>query len=233
MKSMNLTFPVKIAGAVFVACTMFCAFGQESAAEGQEPAKEDQSAATENAADGEKPAEAAAVVGTSAGKEFRFNPLMRLKEVSGGVVEMRGSEGEEWTASVQGRYYPFGSEVRFTGDGSADASAVLEMGPNALIKLSDGSRFATRKIEIGEKTRTVMPVAGIVGLDMPRSLKDGLITVATPDFVCSNIAGESRFECRESVEGRDVVVRVITGSLVLEGRHYKILRMGAANQVRI
>ena len=75
--------------------------------------------------------------------------------------------------------------------------------------------------------------SGTVGLDLPRSLKDGLITVVTPDFVCSNLAGESKFEGTESADGREVVVRVVTGSLSLEGRHYKIVRMGAANQVRV
>ena len=95
------------------------------------------------------------------------------------------------------------------------------------------SSAAPVKIAIGEKTRTVLLGGGVIGVDVPRSLKDGLISVASPDFVCANLAGESRFECREGADGREVAVRVVTGSLGLEGRHYRISRMGAANQVRI
>ncbi len=217
------TFPDKVACAVFAACAVFCAFAQEAADESAAPA-------AENATDEAKPAEAPAV---QTGKEFRFMPLMRLKEVRGGNVEISSPDGGGWKAAVPGRYYPFGSEVRLAGDGSAEAFARFEIGTKASVTLSGNSSFATRDIAIGEKTRAVLLKSGTVGLDLPRSLKDGLITVVTPDFVCSNLAGESKFECTESADGREVVVRVVTGSLSLEGRHYKIVRMGAANQVRV
>ena len=223
MMTMKWTVFDKMACAMVAACAVFCAFAQE--------ATEDSAASAE-----EKAADAATPVAVPAmpvGKEFQFLPLMRVAEVRGGKVDICLSEGGGWSVAVPGRYYPFGSEVRLTGDGSAAAFARFEIGPKACVTLSGNGSFATRKIEIGEKVRTVLPKAGTVGLDMPRSLKDGLISVVTPDFVCSNLAGESRFECTESVDGREVVVRVITGSLALEGRHYKVVRMGAANQVRI
>ena len=226
MKSMKLTFSAKIACAVFTACAVFCAFAQESAE------STEGSSSTATAAEGEAAAAEKQVV-TPAGKDFRFTPLMCVKEFACGTVEICPPDSKTWVAAVKGRYYPFGSRVRLVGDGTGDASAKFMVGPKAFITLSGNSTFETRAIKIGEQTRTVLPLAGVVGLDMPRSLKDGLIMVATPDFVCSNIAGESRFECTESNDGREVVVRVVTGSLALEGRHYKIVRMGAANQVRI
>ena len=227
MMTMKWTFPDKVACAVLAACAVFCAFAQEATGE---------ATSSETAPEAEKTADGATSAATPAvqpGKDFRFLPLMRLTEVRGGNVEISSPDGGGWSAAVQGRYYPFGSDVRLSGDGSAEAFARLEIGAKAAITLSGNSSFATRKIEIGEKTRTVLLKYGVVGLDLPRSLKDGLLTVTTPDFVCLNLAGESKFECTESADGREVVVRVVTGSLSLEGRHYKIVRMGAANQVRV
>ena len=223
MMTLKRTFPDKVACAAFAACAVFCAFAQEAA-------DDSIASASEKTSEVAVPTVALAV---QPGKDFRFIPLMRLIEVRGGNVEISSPDGGGWSAAVQSRYYPFGSEVRLVGDGSAEAFARFEIGAKAAITLSGNSSFATRKIAIGEKTRVVLPKYGTVGLDLPRSLKDGLITVATPDFVCANLAGESKFECTESADGREVVVRVVTGSLSLEGRHYKIVRMGAANQVRV
>lgn len=219
MMTMKWTFLNKVACAVFASCAVFCAFAQEATEESAAP-------------EAEKTAEAATPA-VQQGKDFRFIPLMCLTEVRGGSVEISSPDGGGWSVAVQGRYYPFGSDVRLSGDGSAEAFARFAIGAKAAITLSGNSSFSTRKIAIGEKTRAVLLKYGTVGLDLPRSLKDGLITVATPDFVCSNLAGESKFECAESADGREVVVRVVTGSLSLEGRHYKIVRMGAANQVRV
>ena len=226
MKSMKSTFPAKIASAVLTACAVFCASAQE-AAESNEG-----DSASAPAAEGEGAA-AAKPESAPAGKDFRFAPLYSFSEARCGTVEILLPGSSAWLSAVKGRFYPYGSKVRLVGDGTGDAFARFMVGPKAFITLSGNSMFETREIKIGEKARTVVPVDGVVGLDMPRSLKDGLLTVSTPDFVCSNIAGESRFESSLNPDAREVVVRVVTGSLSLEGVHYRIPRMGAANQVRI
>ena len=221
---MNVIFTMKVACLSLAMAVVSCAWAQEAAEGSSETTAE---ASSENATEGAKPAEAPA----PAGKEFRFLPLMRCVAVRGGRAEICPQEGAPQEA-VQGRYYPFGSEVRLV-DAAADATACFEIGEKATITVIGNGVFATREIAIGEKTRVVLLKSGTVVLDLPRSLKDGLITVASPDFVCRDLAGESRFEYGETADGREVVVRVVTGSLALEGRHYKIVRMGAANQVRI
>ncbi len=217
---MKAISPMKVACLSLAMVVASCAWAQEAAEGSSETA-------AEAAAEGEKPAAAPA----PAGKEFRFLPLMRCAVARGGRVEVC-PQGGSWQEAVQGHYYPFGSEVRLT-DAAADAVARFEIGEKAAISVMGGGSFATREIAIGEKTRTVLLKSGTVALDLPRSLKDGLVSVASPDFVCKDLAGESRFECGETADGREVVVRVVTGALALEGRHYKIVRMGAANQVRI
>ena len=221
---MKAIFSMKVACLSLAMAVVSCAWAQEAAEGSSETTAE---ASSENATEGAKPAEAPA----PAGKEFRFLPLMRCVAVRGGRAEICPQDGTPQEA-VQGRYYPFGSEVRLV-DAAADAMACFEIGDKAKISVMGNGAFATREIAIGEKTRTVLLKSGTIVLDLPRSLKDGLISVASPDFVCRDLAGESRFEGGETADGREVVVRVVTGSLALEGRHYKIVRMGAANQVRI
>ena len=228
---MESTSYLKVACVAFATWAASGAFAQEAAENAAEsaPAAEAAESSAEGKAEGK--AEAPLTAPAAPGKDFRFLPLMRCAEVKGGTLELRLPDAQGWTAAVPPHYYPFGSEVRLTG--SADAFARLEIGPKASLTLTGPGSFSTRKIAIGEKTRTVLLGGGIIGVDVPRSLKDGLITVASPDFVCANIAGESRFECAEGADGREVAVRVVTGSMGLEGRHYRIPRMGAANQVRI
>ena len=221
---MKAIFSMKVACLSLAMAVVSCAWAQEAAEGSSETTAE---ASSENATEGDKPAVAPA----PAGKDFRFLPLMRCVVVRGGRAEIC-PQGGTWQEAVQGRYYPFGSEVRLS-DAAADATACFEIGDKASIAIMGNGTFATREIAIGEKTRTVLLKSGTVVLDLPRSLKDGLIAVASPDFVCRDLAGESRFECGETADGREIVVRVVTGSLALEGRHYKIVRMGAANQVRI
>jgi len=226
---MKAIFSMKVACLSLAMVVVSCAWAQEAAEGSSETtaAASSETATSENTTEGEKPAAAP----VPAGKEFRFLPLMRCVMIRGGRAEIC-PQGGTWQEVVQGRYYPFGSEVRLS-DAAADATARFEIGEKAAISVVGNSAFATREIAIGEKTRTVLLKSGTVALDLPRSLKDGLVSVASPDFVCRDLAGESRFECGETADGREVVVRVVTGSLSLEGRHYKIMRMGAANQVRI
>ena len=68
---------------------------------------------------------------------------------------------------------------------------------------------------------------------LPRTMHDGLFSVAAPHFVCRNLAGESVFDYDGSGDGDKAVVRVVMGSLAIDGRHYRIARMGSANQIGI
>ena len=197
--------------------------------------------ATEASADADKAAEGGeqqAAEGSPAvvpmSKAFRFLPLMLCKEFRGGKLELQLPGSQDWVAVAEpGRYYPFGSTIRLVEAEGGEAFARFGIGPDAAITLSGNSSVATREIAIGAAERTVLLKGGKIGLELPRTLKDGLITVVSPDFTCKNIAGESRYECKECVEGREVTVRVVTGSMAIDGRHYCFEKVGVADQLRI
>ena len=161
-----------------------------------------------------------------------FTALFRCVRVKGAVQVLKPG-ASDWSDAQEGHYYPMGVSVRTLQDGGVPGSAEFSFGPEASLKMEGAAEVATRPIEIGEVTRTVLLKSGRVKLNLPRALKEGLFFVTAPYFTCSNLAGESQFDYQPLTDGDEVVVRCVTGTMTLEGRHYKIPRMAAANQVRI
>ena len=161
-----------------------------------------------------------------------FTALFRCVRATG-TVQILKPNASEWEAVKEGHFYPLGTSMRILKDAGTSGSAEFSFGPEASLKMEDAAEVATRPIEIGEPTRTVVLKAGRVTLKLPRTLKEGLFSVTAPYFTCSNLAGESLFDYQVLPDGDEVVVRCVTGTMSLEGRHYKIPRMAAANQVRI
>lgn len=186
------------------------------------------------AQDAEEPAAAAAEDGLPPPptEAKPFTALFKCVRVSG-VAQVLKPGASEWTKAEEGRFYPLGSAVRTVSEAGAPVSAEFSFGPEATIKLEGAAEAATRAIQIGEHARTLELRSGRVLVNLPRTLKEGLFSVSAPYFTCSNLAGESRFDYQPLGDGDEVVVRCVTGTMTLEGRHYRIPRMAAANQVRI
>ena len=186
------------------------------------------------AQDAEEPAAAAAEDGLPPppSEAKPFTALFRCVRVNG-VTQVLKPGASEWTKAEEGRFYPLGSAVRTVSEAGAPVSAEFSFGPEATIKLEGAAEAATRAIQIGERARTLELKSGRVLVNLPRTLKEGLFSVSAPYFTCSNLAGESRFDYQPLGDGDEVVVRCVTGTMTLEGRHYRIPRMAAANQVRI
>ena len=161
-----------------------------------------------------------------------FTALVRCARAKGVVLVLKPG-ASDWAAAEEGRYYPLGTSFRTAPEQDQPASAEFAFGPMSYVRLTGAAEVATKAIAIGDPARTVVLKSGRVMVNVPRTLKEGLFFVAAPYFTCSNLAGESLFDYKPLGDGDEVVVRCVTGSLALEGRHYKIPRMVAANQVRI
>lgn len=161
-----------------------------------------------------------------------FYPLLRCAQATGSVQILR-PRTEEWIDAQVGRYYPLGSAVRVSGDGKVAPEAAFEFGEKAVLKVNGNAEFATQEIKIGERVRTLLLKKGRVDLALPLQLKAGLFRVIAPNFTCENLAGESWFDYTAGDDGDEAVVRCVTGSLALVGKHYKFPRLVAANQLRV
>ena len=158
-----------------------------------------------------------------------FSQLMCCMRVEG-TVEVLTPRSETWGAAEEGRFSPLGASVRVSGSAPR---AEFEFGEKATVVVTNAAEFSTHEIGIGEQSRTVVLKSGRVYLNLPRTLKEGAFSVTAPFFKAVNLAGESQFDYTAEGDGDEVVVRCVTGTLGLEGRHYKIPSMGAANQIRI
>ncbi len=161
-----------------------------------------------------------------------FYPLVRCVQ-SEGLVQIQKPGSSDWIKAEEGRFYPLGSVFRAVKADAAPLTAVFAFGKEATLTMTNTAEFATSAIEIGGTSREVILKNGKINFNLPRALKDGFFTVSAPFFKCTNLAGESVFDYTKQADGDEAVIRVVTGALALEGRHYKIVRMGAANQIRI
>ena len=164
--------------------------------------------------------------------ERPFTALFRCVRAEGAVQVLKPG-ASEWVAAEEGRFYPLGAALRTVPEAGSACLAEFAFGPASSLKMTSPAEVATRPIEIGGATRTVELRSGRILLNLPRTLKDGLFFVSAPFFTCSNLAGESQFDYQRLADGDEAVVRCVTGTMTLEGRHYRIARMAAANQVRI
>ena len=155
-----------------------------------------------------------------------FHALVRLTRADAEVL-VKLPRQQAFAPAVEGKFYPNGSTFRVTN------GAEFEFGEESLLKVKGEAEFATRETAFGAQPRTVVLTCGVITVSLPRTLPTGLFSVAYPNFTAKDMAGESTHELVPSGDGNEAVVHVITGMLALEGAHYTIARMSAADRVRI
>ena len=207
----------------FCACAALCVPFAVAAQE--EVAEEGANAAT--AAEGAAEVQAGAAAAKSAAKHF--HALVKLAFSSDNVT-VKLPRTDAFVPAVEGKFYPNGSVFRVS---AAAEPAVFEFGPETLVKADGDVEFGTRETAIGETSRTLTMVKGALSVSLPRTMPTGLFSVAYPNFTAKDLAGDSRHELNPSGDGDEAVVHVITGMLALDGAHYKVVRMSAADRVRI
>ena len=185
-------------------------------------------AQSEGADDG---ASAETAVASSAKATARhYHALVKLAYANNNV-SVKLPRQMEFKPAKEGKFYPNGATFRVTASGAEPV--VFEFGPEALVKVGGNAEFGTREVPMGGSTRTVTMVSGQISVSLPRTMPTGLFTVAYPNFTVKDLAGESSHELTPSGDGDEAVVHVITGMLAIDGAHYNVARMSAADRVRI
>ena len=196
---------------VTAALTAFALFAEDETEATEETAAETVPAAQTNSA--------------ASVKAFTTLPLSRHVE---GAVSVRKPNGD-WEAVEEGRFYPLGSYFRAEKGGSL----VLAFGSGSSVTISSGAEFGTRAQPIGESFRTLVLVRGTIALRLPDNLPEGAFFITAPGFTIKNPAGESAVTYENKGDGDVATVLCKTGSLGIEGRHFDIPAMRAADEVRI
>lgn len=146
-----------------------------------------------------------------------------------GVAEILKPGAAEWEVVDAGRFYPLGSAYRTKAGGKL----VLAFSPDSKATIEGEASFTTRSQKIGEKVRGIALGHGTLEIALPDDLKEGSFTVSAPGFTVKDLAGESRYIYETTGDGDKATVRCTTGSLSLEGRHFAVPAMRAANEIVI
>lgn len=194
----------------------------------EEPAEEpaETSEAGEAAAGEEAEGEAA---GGKKSSSRLFYLLPYCREVEGGAeVLVPGSK--EWKAIEEGRYYPLGTVYRTL---TPESRLRIVFGRDCEVFVRKIASFGTRVQAMGEQVRAVNLVSGTITLKVPNNLPEGAFSVVAPGFTAYNPAGESRYTYRTTGDGDEAVIRCVTAALSVKGRHFDVIGMRAANEIKI
>ncbi|MBQ6137347.1 MAG: hypothetical protein IJI73_08260 [Kiritimatiellae bacterium] len=158
---------------------------------------------------------------------FHVLPYCRMLEGKGEVYRPGASE---WAPIEEGKYYPLGTLYRTKG---SDSRLRIMFGNEAEVDIEGEASFGTRALPLAEKRRVITLVGGTITVKLPRNLPEGMFVVSAPGFKVVNPAGDSRYTYSKTGDGDEARIRCVTGSLTVEGRHFKVLSMRAANEIRI
>ena len=193
---------------------------------------QDESDGGESAASGEEAAaekSGAAPAQTEARRSEPTFTTLPMCAFAAGSAEILRPGAEEWTDVEAGRRYPLGSSYR-TAEGG---KLVLAFSPDSKATIEGSASFTTRPQALGEKVRGIALGHGTIELTLPEDLKGGAFTVYAPGFTVKDVAGESRYVYETTGDGDKATVRCVTGSLSIDGRHFTVPSMRAANEIVI
>lgn len=160
-------------------------------------------------------------------KTFHVLPYCRMLE---GRAEVFRPGATEWTPIEEGKYYALGTLYRTKG---SDSRLRIMFGNDVEVNIVGEAAFGTRVLPLGENRRVITLIGGTITVKLPRNLPEGLFMVAAPGFKVINPAGDSRYTYEKTGDGDVATIRCVTGSLTVEGRHFKVLSMRAANEIKI
>lgn len=182
-----------------------------------------------NALDGLEGLAGRIATGEQKEKYYHILPYCRTLD---GQAEVLRPAAKEWEPIQEGKFYALGTEYRTVG---ANTRLLVMFGKEIGVEIKGEASFGTCAQPLGEPTRTIYLISGTIKVKLPRNLPDGLFIVTAPGFKTVNPKGDARYTYAKSPDGDGdtVTVRCVTGDLSIEGRHFKVLSMKPANEIRI
>lgn len=163
----------------------------------------------------------------AAQKLFYLLPICQRLE---GAAEVLLPGETAWKAVQEGRVYPLGASYRVLAD---ESRMTLAFGPDTTVRLTGKGSFVTVFSALGDKRREIILGSGQVDVSLPRTFPKGAFTVSSHGFAAKDLAGDSRYTRETAVDGDKVSVRCVTGVLSVEGRHFSVRPMRAAQEFTI
>ena len=166
---------------------------------------------------------------SSSDKNKFFYTLPECQRLEG-TAEVLKPGARDWEPIAEGDHYPLGSAFRAVGK---ETRLTIAFGHECKVVIIGEASFGTRNQPLGEPTRAISLRSGVITVQLPMNLPDGQFSVSAPGFTAVNMAGNSRYRYAKTGDGDEAIVRCVTGTMSIEGRHFKIGEMHAANEVKI
>lgn len=166
-------------------------------------------------------------------KEKFYHTLPYCRRLEGKAEVLRPG-ASQWTEIQEGKYYALGTLYRTVPTVTEPKPFLrVDFGGEIRVEIKGEATFGTRAQPLGGTTRTITLISGTITVKLPRNLPEGLFIVSAPGFMSVNPQGDAKYTYRKTVDGDEAKVRCVTGRLCLQGMHFKIPEMKAANEVRI
>lgn len=186
--------------------------------------------ANEEQTEGNDEAQAAVVDTAQKQSEPKYFYTLPQCSYANGLVEVLLPGQKEWQAAEIGRHYPFTTVFR---SATPSSKIKISFGKTVHVLMNGVGSFSTKNEEIGAKTRTVVLGEGKIKLLLPQNIRSGYFFVSAPGFKAADLSGESEYTRKVFGDGDEVLIKCISGSIDVVGRHYTLSKMQAQSSVRI
>ena len=158
-----------------------------------------------------------------------FIPMVRTVQLRG-ACEVNNPDAGSYAAAIENKAYPLGSKFR-TGP---DSSVTLVFSAQESVQLLASSEIIVFAAEGNpENGRVVRLLSGKIKSFLRENLPEGSFGIEFPNAVCKNVEGRGEYAISSGVTAETLVIKTITGAARVEGPHYYIPALRAANTVDI
>ncbi len=155
-------------------------------------------------------------------------PLVRVVNIRGGC-EVNNPDVGQFAPALENKAYPLGSVFR-TG---ANQTAFLIFSARDSVQLFANTEVLVTRPEGNTDGRIVRLISGRIRTDLRDNLPEGSFGVETPNASCKNLSGRGDYTLSSDANGETLQIATVTGSARIEGPHYHIPALRAANIINI
>jgi hypothetical protein len=160
--------------------------------------------------------------------EVKFSNLVRAVNIQG-TCEVNNPDLGQFTTVKHNKAYPMGSIYR-TGPGS---SCILLFSAEDSAVVEENSEIMVTAGENNDQNLTLKLIAGEVKTTLRDNLPAGSFSINTPNCEILNMSGRGSYSRTMESENEVLKASTITGTARVEGPHYTIPALQAANKVNI
>jgi len=160
--------------------------------------------------------------------EVKFSNLVRVVNIQG-VCEVNNPDIGEFRPAKHNKAYPMGSIYRT----AAGSSCILIFSAEDSAVVAENSEIMVTACKDNDQNLTIKLIAGEVKPTLRDNLPAGSFSLNTPNCEILNMSGRGSYTLMMENENEVFKASTITGTARVEGPHYTIPALQAANKVNI